>query len=133
MAAALKAGVLYFAIVFAAGFALGALRVMMIAPWLGETAAVLLELPVMLTLSWFVCAWLVRLQAVSAAAVARIVMGVAAFVLLMAAEAGVSVFAFGRSPMEHFEAYRAATAQIGLAAQVAFLAFPLLEAWLRRV
>ncbi|MDZ4867418.1 MAG: hypothetical protein SGI91_08870 [Alphaproteobacteria bacterium] len=133
MAVALKAGVLYFAIVFAAGFALGALRVMVIAPRLGETGAVLLELPVMLTLSWFVCAWLVRLQGVSAAAVPRIVMGAAAFVLLMAAEAGVSVFAFGRSPAEHFEAYRAATAQIGLAAQVAFLAFPLLQAWLRRV
>jgi hypothetical protein len=133
MAVALKAGVLYFAIVFAAGFGLGALRVTVIAPLLGETGAVLLELPVMLTLSWIVCAWLVRRQGVPGAAAARVAMGVSAFALLMAAEAGVSVFAFGRSLVEHFEAYRAATAQIGLAAQVAFLAFPLLQAWLRRV
>lgn len=132
MTAALKAGALYFAVVFAAGFVLGALRVMAIAPRLGETAAVLVELPVMLALSWFVCAWLVRRQAVPAAATERIVMGGAAFVMLMAAEAGVSVFAFGRSPAEHFEAYRAATAQIGLAAQVVFAAFPLLQAWRRR-
>lgn len=132
MAAALKAGVLYFAIVFAAGFVLGALRVMVAVPRLGETGSVLLELPVMLTLSWLVCAWLVRREAVPAAMLERIVMGLAAFGLLMVAEAGVSVFAFGRTPAAHFDTYRAAAAQIGLAAQVGFAAIPLVQAWLRR-
>lgn len=41
------AGLAYFAVVFAAGFALGVLRVLFAMPILGETVAVLFELPVM--------------------------------------------------------------------------------------
>jgi len=52
MQSSLKAGLHYFAIVFVAGFILGALRVTTIAPWLGETAAVAFELPFMLLISW---------------------------------------------------------------------------------
>ena len=133
MAAALRAGLFYFMIVFASGFVLGALRVLAIAPRLGDIGAVAVELPLMLTLSWFVCAWIVRRQAVPAEAAPRLVMGLAALGLVLVAESAVSVLAFGRSFGEHLDAYRAAAAQLGLAAQAAFAAFPLLQAWLRRV
>jgi hypothetical protein len=40
-------GLIYFALVFALGFAMGVARVLVMAPFLGERWAVLLELPVM--------------------------------------------------------------------------------------
>jgi hypothetical protein len=130
--AALKAGIAYFAVVFAAGFALGTLRVTIVAPRVGETGALLLELPLILALSWVACAWLVRRHDVAAAAGPRLAMGAVAFALLMAAEAGLSTLVFGRSLAQHLAAYRTANGQLGLAAQLAFAAFPAAQAWLKR-
>lgn len=50
---AIKAGVAYFAIVFALGF----VRTLVLVKHLGETASVLLELPFMLGASWLACGW----------------------------------------------------------------------------
>jgi hypothetical protein len=128
MAAAIRAGIAYFLVVFAAGFVLGTMRVLVAAPYLGEFGAVLLELPVILAVSWFACAWLARQFNVPSGVTHRLVMGFLAFMLLMLAEAGISVFAFGRSIAEHLASYRTASAQAGLAAQVAFALFPLAHA-----
>jgi hypothetical protein len=49
-----RAGALYAIIVFLIGFILGTIRVLLLAPGLGETAAVMLEVPIMLTANWFV-------------------------------------------------------------------------------
>lgn len=127
MAAALKAGIAYFAIVFAAGFALGVLRVLAVAPRVGELGAVAIELPVILALSWLVCVWATRRFSVAAATGTRLVMGGVAFALLMAGEIGLSML-MGRSLAQHLAVYRTANGQLGLAAQVAFAAFPLLQA-----
>ncbi|MDX2144327.1 MAG: hypothetical protein SFV19_13310 [Rhodospirillaceae bacterium] len=121
------AGSLYFAAVFALGFVLGTLRVLAIIPVLGETGAVVLELPIMLAASWAICGWLVKRHHVPAVTKDRLVMGGLAFALLMLAELGVSVLAFGRGVAEHFATYRALSAQLGLAAQVMFAAFPLIR------
>jgi hypothetical protein len=48
---ALKAGVLYFALVFAAGFVLGTVRTLWAVPRLGVRTAELIELPTMLGVS----------------------------------------------------------------------------------
>jgi hypothetical protein len=132
VSAALKAGFVYFLIVFAIGFGLGTVRVLLVVPRFGETAAVALEVPVMLTASWFVCAWLTARFAVPAETSPRLIMGAAAFALLMVAELSVFVFAFGRTLGEHFAAYAGASAQLGLAAQIAFALLPLLQARVRR-
>jgi hypothetical protein len=56
---ATKAGALYAIIVFVIGFILGTIRVLLVAPRLGETTAVIIEAPIMLAASWFVCRWCV--------------------------------------------------------------------------
>ncbi len=126
-ATAVRAGVAYFAIVFAVGFALGTLRVLTLAPYLGEAGAVLVELPVMLAVSWLACGLVLDRWRVPAGWRHRLAVGGVAFALLMAAELGVSVLAFGRSVGEHFATYRSWGAALGLAAQVAFAAMPLVR------
>lgn len=132
MAAALRAGMIYFAVAFAAGFALGTIRVLAIVPQVGETIAVLMELPVMLALSWLVCAWLLRRLAVPARPRERIAMGGSAFLLLMAGELGVSVFALGRTVVQHLQTFQTASALLGLAAQIIFATLPLVQMAVRR-
>ena len=52
-----KAGVLYFALVFAAGFALGTMRTLWVMPRLGARTAELIEQPVMLGVSILAARW----------------------------------------------------------------------------
>ena len=121
----MKAGFVYFAIVYAAGFALGTLRVLVVAPALGASAAVLVELPIILAASWFACGFVLRRFAVSHAA--RATMAATALVLLLLAEIGTGMFAFGQT----FDAARdrlfAPENWLGLAGQLLFVVFPLLR------
>ncbi|MCL7744305.1 hypothetical protein LV476_04980 [Guyparkeria hydrothermalis] len=55
----LKAGTAYFLWVFGAGFALGVLRELWLAPWLGTRAAELVEMPVMLLVIVLAARWAV--------------------------------------------------------------------------
>jgi hypothetical protein len=115
-------------IVFAVGFVLGTGRVLLITPRFGETDAVLLELPVMLALSWIACTSLVRRFAVSPGIAERLGMGGVAFALLMLGELGVSVFGLGRTVAEHLASYQTISVRLGLAAQIGFALFPLIHA-----
>jgi hypothetical protein len=90
--------------------------------------AVILELPIMLTLSWLACRWLIARFDVPVSFSARLVMGGLAFMTLMIAELGVSIFGFGRTLSVHLEQYRQLPALLGLAAQLAFAAFPIVQA-----
>ena len=131
MGRAIQAGVTYFLTVFAIGFALGTIRVLLVIPRIGETNAVLLELPLMLALSWLVCGWLVRHFVVTQAIPQRLAMGAIAFALLLLAELAVSVLGLGRTPAEHLASYQALGAQLGLAAQILFALMPAAHAALR--
>ncbi|OYW56499.1 MAG: hypothetical protein B7Y80_06340 [Hyphomicrobium sp. 32-62-53] len=124
---AVTAGLAYVAIAFAAGFALGVLRVTLIAPRLGETAAVLLELPIMLALSWLTCRWVIARWHVPASFVARATMGGLALALLLTAEAVLGTLGLGRTLAEHLASYQNLPERLGLAAQVLFGLFPLLQ------
>lgn len=127
MSAALKAGTTYFALVFAVGFALGIVRVLLLVPFLGEAAAVLIEVPIILAISWVVCGWLLDLFAVPRRWDHRLVMGATAFMLLILAEFALARFALGRSVGQQFETYRTWSGLIGLAAQMLFAVFPVIR------
>ena len=122
------AGAVYFLVLFLAGFALGTMRVLLVAPRLGEANAVLLELPLMLAASWLVCRYLVRRMGVAADLMPRLLMGLTGFALLMLAEIALGLFGFGRSLDMQLDALGQPAGLIGLAGQIAFGAIPLLQA-----
>jgi hypothetical protein len=122
-----KAGAAYFAAVFAAAFILGALRVIAVAPMLGETGAVLLESPVILILSWIVSTRATRHYNLGVRLVPRLLMGAIAFTLLMSVEFGLAIIMFQRSAAEYFASYRTASGVIGLIAQLAFAIVPTIQ------
>lgn len=82
----LKASMLYFAIVFGAGFVLGPIRILWAVPRLGARMAELMEMPIMLAVIIVAARWTVRRLGVSARATRRLGMGSAALALLLAAE-----------------------------------------------
>ncbi|MEG3143317.1 hypothetical protein U1839_01505 [Sphingomonas sp. RT2P30] len=123
----IAAALAYFAIVFGLGFLLGTIRVLFVIPRIGETAAVLVELPVMLAASWVAAGWCVRRFAVPPQTSPRLAMGLLAFALVMVAEFGLAVLLFGQTPAQHFAGYRHFAAAAGLAAQGAYALFPALR------
>ncbi len=127
MPRSVAAGSIYFAVVFAIGFALGVVRVLITGPKLGETAAVLLEVPVILTASWFVARWCVARFAVGSDAAERLTMGFVAFCLTMLAEMAMAVLLFGRSVPEHIATYSHSLGLVGLMAQFLFALLPCVQ------
>jgi hypothetical protein len=83
---AFKAGLCYFALTFGAGFLLGPLRIFLMVPRVGVRAAELAELPVMIIVTWLAARWTIRRFRVPLSTGSRLVMGVVAFALLLAAE-----------------------------------------------
>jgi hypothetical protein len=124
------AGALYASIVFSIGFILGTIRVLLLAPRLGETIAVILEAPLMLAASWFVCRWCVDRLNVRRTVPARSLMGLVAFLVLVSAETGLGTV-LGRSLVDQLAAYGSAAGAIGLTAQVIFAMFPVIQVWSR--
>jgi hypothetical protein len=93
---ATTAGALYSTTVFLIGFILGTIRVLLLAPHLGETTAVIIEAPIMLAASWFVCLWCVDRLNARRTVPTRSLMGLVAFLVLVSAETGLGAV-LGRS------------------------------------
>jgi hypothetical protein len=96
-----RAGVVYFAVVFAAGFALGVIRTLLVVPRVGARAAELGEIPVMLVVSYLAARWVIRRRKVSPAASARLTMGLLALCLLVAAELALTLPVRGQTLTEY--------------------------------
>lgn len=82
----IKAGALYFGLVFAAGFVLGIPRVLWLVPKLGARTAELTESPIMLVVIILAAGWVVRRFALPPTVTARLGPGLVALGLLLAAE-----------------------------------------------
>jgi hypothetical protein len=123
---AVLAGLAYWGVMFGVGFLLGTVRVLLVAPSLGETPAVSIELPVMLAVCWFMARTLVqRWRLTRQEALAA---GVAAFALLMFAEVATAATLFGESPAQWLAGLVRFPASLGFGAQVIAAFIPLLLA-----
>lgn len=120
-----RAAGVYFGVVFAAAFALGVLRVGVMAPALGQLAAVAVEVPVVLALSWIVAGRVLRRWPLDLPG--RLAMGALAFALLMAAEASLAL-ALGQALAGFVAAMAAPAGALGLAGQIGFAILPAIRA-----
>jgi hypothetical protein len=83
---ALKAGVLYFALAFGAGFVLGSIRILWVVPRFGERTAELMEAPIMLLVIILAARWVARRLALASTPMTRLAVGCVGLGLLLAAE-----------------------------------------------
>lgn len=81
-----KAGALYFAVVFGAGFVLGTIRTLWVVPRFGTRMAELMEMPIMLAVTIVAARWTVLRLSVPSMWSARLEMGCIALVLMLIAE-----------------------------------------------
>jgi hypothetical protein len=127
MRRALLAATSYFLIVFAAGFVLGAVRTLWLAPVVGQVTAVAIELPAMIAASWLASGWVLRRFRIGPELAMRAGIGAIAFGLLMLAEFALFT-ATGRGDVAEFLGALAAPAgALGLAGQLLFAVFPVLR------
>ena len=98
----LKAGVLYFALVFGAGFVLGTIRTLWIVPRVGTRMAELMETPIMLVITIFAARWTVRRLVVPSTPPARLGMGFVALGLVLVAEFTLVLWLRGLTIREYF-------------------------------
>lgn len=97
----LKAGTLYFVLVFGAGFVLGPIRILWVIPRFGTRTAELMEAPVMLVVIIVTARRVVRRLAVPPATSGRLGMGCAALALLLVAEYTLVLWLRGLSLSEY--------------------------------
>ena len=120
------AGIVYFVIVYAAGFALGVTREAIIAPLVGRVAAVLVEAPLMIAAMTIAAKAVCRRMAVPSDNSSRVSMGAVAFGLLTLAEAVFAKILRGLDLGQWFASFNTAEGFISLLLFVLFAAMPML-------
>jgi len=123
-----KAGALYFAFVFAAGFVLGTIRTLWFVPRVGARRAELMEAPVMLVVSIVAARWTVVRLAVPPMPSARLRTGCIALVLMLVAEFGFVLWIRGLSIRDYLATRDPVSGTVYYAMLVAFAIMPLLVA-----
>jgi hypothetical protein len=124
----LKAGALYFAVVFGAGFILALIRILWIVPRLGTRMAELLEMPIMLAIAIVTARWIIRRLAVPATPSSRLGMGGIALSLLLIAEFTLALWLRGLSIKEYLAARDPVTGTVYYVVLGVFAVMPLLMA-----
>jgi len=124
---ALIGGALYFALVFVAAFALGAVRTFWVTPALGETAAVAAEAPFFVGAAYFAARFTLRRIAVARTAPSLFAMSAFGLVLQQAAEL-MLVLRAGETLTQHAAYLSTPAGMIYVALLVIFFVMP----WLVR-
>lgn len=124
MATAVMIALRYYAIVFSIAFALGVARTLVIAPALGVTFAVLLEIPVLVLVSWLAAQRLLKNCPLAISQLA--IMGAIAFTLTIASEVILAYLLRGQGIADWASEVARPLGLIGLAGQIAFGLMPFL-------
>jgi hypothetical protein len=99
----LKAGVLYFILVFGAGFVLGAIRTLWVVPRLGVRTAKLMEAPIMFGISILAARWVVRRVGIPPQRSSRLALGCIALGLMLLIEFTFVLWIRGLTLRAYFE------------------------------
>jgi hypothetical protein len=124
-----KAAILYFAVVFGAGFIFGVIRLLFVVPRVGIRTAELAETPVMVAVSFFAARWIVRRLACRPSAAERVVIGLVALIFLVAVEFTFVLWVQGLTVNDYI-AHRNPVS--GTAYLIALGAFALMPLWVCR-
>lgn len=119
-----KAGFAYFALVFGAGFVLGALRVTLLVPRLGERMAELSEMPLMFSVIVFAARFVIRRFTVPSCVAARLGAGLLALALLLAAELLLAVVSQDRTLADYIVSRDPVSGSVYLTMLVLFALMP---------
>jgi hypothetical protein len=122
----LAAALLYFAIVFGAGFMLGPIRVLVLEPRLGELWATACEAPFMLTAIVLAARWVPRATRLEMHFAPLALMGLIALVLQQIADFAVGIGLRGLSVAQQLAHFATAQGLIYAALLLAFAAMPAL-------
>ncbi len=102
MARVLKAAALYFALIFAVGFALGPVRVLLLEPTIGGASAVLIEAPFLLAAIAVAARHVPRRMRIRSSLPDLLVMGCGAAALVLLADLAIGVPLRGIAMADHF-------------------------------
>ncbi len=126
MKRALLAASVNFLALFSLGFALGTIRVLVIAPRVGVLAGTIAEVPIMLVAAFWACRWMIRRWRVPSASLARWAMTIWFLVLLLVFETVLGAALFGRTIVQQWAALATTAGLVGLAAQIVAAVLPTL-------
>ena len=124
----LKAGILYFIVVFGAGFLLGPIRILWVVPRLGTRVAELLEAPIMFVITIVAARRIVRRFAMPPTPSSRVGMRGVALSLMLIAEFTLVVWLRGLSIREYLEGRDPVAGTVYYATLGPFAIMPLLVA-----
>ena len=118
-------GLVYFLVIFGFAFAMGVGRTLVIAPRLGETAAVLLEMPILVIASSFVARRLTSERFFTSRQL--LLIGAIAFTLTMVSESILADLIRGQSLSQWAEALATPLGLVGLGGQLVCAMMPTLR------
>ena len=124
----LKAGLLYFALVFGAGFVLGPIRLLWVVPRFGTRIGELMETPIMFAITIAAARWVVRRLAVPSIPSRRLGMGGVALSLLLIGEFTLVLWLRGLSVREYLAGRDPASGTVYYLILGVFAIMPLLVA-----
>jgi riboflavin synthase len=107
----------YFLALFALGFVLGTIRMIIVAPRIGVLAATFAEVPVMLAAAYFASRWTIRRWHVPHNSTIRWAMVLWFLMLLFLFETVLGALLFGRTMAEQWAALATPAGLLGLSAQ----------------
>jgi len=120
------AGASYFAVVFACGFAFGAVREIFVTPALGPFAATLVEAPLMMAVSYAAARWILSSMPADPGLGGRAIIGASALVFLLVTEMLFSLLLRGLSFAAWWEHFVTPQGALSLALFLAFAIMPAL-------